>query len=47
VQPIEPETRGKPGPAPRSLRAEIGQKSESASLLAGTALVPLGRPGGA
>jgi hypothetical protein len=47
VQPIEPETRGKPGPAPRSLRAEIGQKSESASLLAGTALVPPGRPGGA
>jgi hypothetical protein len=45
-QPIEPETRGKPGPAPRSLRAEIGQKSESVSLLAGTALVPLGRPGG-
>jgi hypothetical protein len=47
VQPIEPETRGKPGPAPRSLRAEIGQKSESASLLAGTALVPPGRSGGA
>jgi hypothetical protein len=46
VQPFEPETRGKP-PGPRSLRAAIGQKSESASLLAGTALVPLGRPGGA
>jgi hypothetical protein len=45
AQPIEPETRGKP-PAPRSLRAEIGQKSTSASLLAGTALVPLGRPSG-
>jgi len=47
VQPIEPETRGKRGPAPRSLGAEIGQKSERASLLAGTALVPLGRPSGA
>jgi hypothetical protein len=46
VQPFEPEVRGKP-PAPRSLRAEIGQKSASASLLAGTALVPLGRLGGA
>jgi hypothetical protein len=46
VQPIEPEARGKP-PAPRSLWAEIGQKSQNASLLAGTALVPLGRPGGA
>jgi hypothetical protein len=47
VQPIEPEMRGKPGPAPRSPRAEIGQKSQNASLLAGTALVPFGRPGGA
>jgi hypothetical protein len=46
VQPIEPETRGKPA-APRPLRTEIGRKSERASLLAGTALVPLGRPGGA
>jgi hypothetical protein len=45
VRPIEPETRGKPGPAPRSLRAAIGQKSER-GLLAGTALVPLGRLGG-
>jgi hypothetical protein len=45
AQPIEPEMRGKP-PAPRSLRAELGQKSERASLLAGTALVPLGRPSG-
>jgi hypothetical protein len=47
AQPIEPETRGNSGRAPRSLRAEIGQKSERASLLAGTALVPLGRPSGA
>jgi hypothetical protein len=35
VQPFEPETRGKP-PAPRSPRAEIEQKSQNASLLAGT-----------
>ena len=46
VQPIEPETRGKPGPAPRSLGATTGQKSER-GLLAGTALVPPGRPSGA
>jgi hypothetical protein len=45
VQPIEPETRGKPGPMPQSLRAASGQKSER-GLLAGTALVPLGGPGG-
>jgi hypothetical protein len=44
VQPFEPEVRGKP-PAPRSLRAMIGQKSERASLLAGTALSSVGRPG--
>jgi hypothetical protein len=45
IQPIEPETRAKPGTAPRSPRAGIGQKSER-GLLAGTALVPLGRPSG-
>jgi hypothetical protein len=44
VQPFEPEARGKP-PAPRSLWAEIGQKSASASLLAGTALSSVGRRG--
>jgi hypothetical protein len=44
VRPIEPETRGKP-PAPQSLRAATGRKSDR-GLLAGTALVPLGRPGG-
>jgi hypothetical protein len=46
VQPIEPETRGKP-PAPRALRAEIGHEGKRASLLAGTALAAVSRPGGA
>jgi hypothetical protein len=46
-QPIEPETRSTPGSAPRSLRAPIGQKRESASLLAGTALTSVARAGGA
>jgi hypothetical protein len=43
-QPIEPETRGQPAEsAPPSILTEIVERIGNASLLAGTALVPLGR----
>jgi hypothetical protein len=43
VQPIEPERREQPAKAPPSLPTELAERGSAASLLAGTALLPLAR----